>query len=118
MVKDELHKEISGLRTEMRTGFKEVNRKFGEVNKKFDAVNEKVDTLDEKVDTISERIDTLDEKVDTVALAVGRMENTLDGIAGAIQDLRTENGAGAAHLARHDRQIKTLARAINVALPN
>ena len=60
----------------------------------------------------------VNEKIDTLAVAFGRMENTLDGIAGAIQDLRTENGAGAAHLARHDRQIETLASAAHVALPD
>lgn len=58
------------------------------------------------------------EKIDSVALAVGRIENSLDGIAGAIQDLRTENGAGAAHLARHDRQIEALAFATSITLPN
>ncbi|MHB8710543.1 MAG: hypothetical protein ACYC6X_03280 [Minisyncoccota bacterium] len=60
----------------------------------------------------------VNEKIDTLAVAFGRMENTLDGIAGAIQDLRIENGAGAAHLARHDRQIEALAVATKVALPN
>ena len=57
-------------------------------------------------------------KIDALAIAFGRMENLLDVIAGAIQDLRTENGAGAAHLARHDRQIQVLALATNVALPD
>ena len=60
----------------------------------------------------------VNEKIDTLAVAFGRMENTLDGIAGAIQDLRTENGAGAAHLARHDRQIEALAVVAHVTLPD
>ena len=58
------------------------------------------------------------EKIDTVAAAVGRMENTLDTIAGAVHDLRTENGAGAAHLARHDRQIEALARGTGIHITN
>lgn len=58
------------------------------------------------------------EKIDTLAIAFGRMENTLDGIAGAIQDLRTENGAGTAHLLRHDRQIEALAVAAKITLPH
>jgi|CXWL01.1.fsa_nt_gi hypothetical protein len=60
----------------------------------------------------------LHEKIDTVASAVGRIENTLDGIAGAIQDQRTENSAGAIHLARHDRHIEALALATSVTLPD
>jgi len=82
--------ELSGLRKDMLHGFREV----------------------------SERFEQTDEKIDTIALAVGRIENALDGISGAIQDLRTENGAGTAHLMRHDRQIEALALATNVVLPN
>ena len=89
--------ELSELRTEMLTGFEGVNKRFDEVDKRFEDV---------------------DEKIDSVALAVGRIENSLDGIAGAIQDLRTENGASAAHLARHDRQIEALSFTTNTALPN
>ncbi|MFH1178134.1 MAG: hypothetical protein V1711_00190 [bacterium] len=96
--------ELSELRADMKAGFAEVNERFTEVNERFDGVNE--------------RIDTVSERIDTVALAVGRIENTLDGIAGAIQDLRTENGAGAAHLSRHDRQIEVLSFATKVVLPN
>ena len=65
---------------------------------------------------VGERFEQMDEKVDTIASAVGRIENTLDGIAGAIQDLRTENGAGTAHLLRHDRQIEALAVATKITL--
>ena len=56
--------------------------------------------------------------VEATAVGVARIENTLDGIAGAIQDLRTENGAGAVHLARHDRQISALAVATGTTLPH
>jgi archaellum component FlaC len=63
--------------------------------------------------------------IDTVAATIARLEsgfehmqNTLDGIAGAIQDQRVENGAGAVHLARHDRQIEALALATHVPLPD
>ncbi len=58
------------------------------------------------------------DKIDAVAAAVGRIENTLDGVAGAIQDLRTENGASYAHLLRHDRQIEALARETGIKIPN
>ncbi len=58
------------------------------------------------------------DKIDTLATAVGRIENTLDGIAGAIQDQRIENATGAVHLARHDRQIAALASATHVSLPD
>jgi len=58
------------------------------------------------------------DKIDTVATAVGRIENSIDKLSGNIQDLRTENGAGAAHLARHDRQIDELARGTGVKISN
>jgi predicted nucleic acid-binding Zn-ribbon protein len=58
------------------------------------------------------------EKMDTIATAIGRIENTLDDLAGAIQDQRIENGAGMAHLLRHDRQIDALAQTAGVTLPN
>ena len=82
--------ELAELRTDMNQGFREVGERFEQV----------------------------DEKIDTIASAVGRIENTLDGIAGAIKDLRTENGAGTAHLLRHDRQIEALAVATKITLPH
>lgn len=76
------------------------------------------DDLKEAVADLRTEIGEVHDKVDTVASAVGRIEVALDGIAGAIQDLRTENGAGAVHLARHDRQIEALALATNITLPS
>ncbi len=81
---------LAELRADMNTGFLEVGRRFDEVEGKTDAL----------------------------AAGIARIENSLDGISGAIQELRMENGAGAAHFARHDRQIEALALATHVALPN
>ena len=67
---------------------------------------------------VGERFEQTDEKIDTIASGVGRIENALDGISGAIQDLRTENSMGEIHLARHDRQIEALAVATKITLPN
>ena len=58
------------------------------------------------------------DKIDTVAATVARIENGIDKLCGNIEDLRLENGAGAAHLARHDRQIEVLARETGVVVPN
>jgi hypothetical protein len=74
--------------------------------------------LNDKFAAVHVELDEMNDKIDTLAVAVGQIQNTLDGIAGAIQDQRVENGAGAAHLARHDRQIEALALATKVALPN
>jgi hypothetical protein len=79
-------------------------------------INKLKGTFATKVE-MNEKFEVVDGKMDSMAAAIGRIENSLDGIAGAIQDLRTENGAGAVHLARHDRQIETLAFATNVVLP-
>lgn len=77
-------------------------------------------TFATKEDLASVRLEVgeVNDKIDTLASAVERIENTLDGIAGAIHDQQIENGSGAVHLARHDRHIAALAIATNVALPN
>lgn len=76
------------------------------------------DELKESVADLRVEIGEVRDTVETTAAAVGRIEIAIDGLAGAIQDLRTENGAGAFHLARHDRQIEALAFATNVTLPD
>ncbi len=58
------------------------------------------------------------EELGEVKDVVKRIEVTLDGIAGAIGDLRTENSMGAAHLERHDRQIAALASHAGITLPD
>ena len=58
------------------------------------------------------------ERLESVETDVKYIRNTLDGIAGAIQAQQAENGAGAAHLKRHDRQIAALAEHAGVSLPN
>jgi septal ring factor EnvC (AmiA/AmiB activator) len=49
---------------------------------------------------------------------VNEINIKLDKIAGGIEDLRLENRAGAAHLARHDRQIEALSKGTGVTIPN
>lgn len=93
------------------TRLKETFATKSEMNKRFDAV-------DKRFDAVDERFEDMDEKIDSIAFAVGQIQNTLDGIAGAIHDQQVENGAGAVHLARHDRHIAALALATNVALPD
>ena len=66
---------------------------------------------------VHDTLDTMASALDTVARTVVRIENTLDGMTGAIHRLDTENGAGAAHLARHDRQISALAVHAHIQLP-
>lgn len=74
--------------------------------------------LKEEIAGVRLEVGEVNDKIDTLASAIGRIENTLDGIAGAIHDQQIENGAGAVHLARHDRHIAALAIATNVALPD
>ena len=76
------------------------------------------DELKEAIADLRVEIGEVHEKIDTVATAVGRIENALDGITGAIQDQRVENAAGTVHLMRHDRQIEALALATNATLPD
>lgn len=83
-----------------------------------DELKEEIAGVREEISDVRVELGDLRGTVDTIATAVVQIQNTLDGIAGAIQDQRVENGAGAVHLARHDRQIDALALATNVALPD
>ncbi len=71
----------------------------------------------EELADVKVELGEIHDKLDTVAGTAARIENTLDGIAGAIHRLDIENGAGAVHLARHDRQIATLAQHTKIKLP-
>ncbi|MBU6321592.1 hypothetical protein KGO04_03600 [Patescibacteria group bacterium] len=70
-----------------------------------------VDGLVEKVGDLSTEVAELTEKVDAVDVK-------LDKITGMLQDHRQEDAAGAAHLARHDRQIAALAAHTGALIPD
>ncbi len=74
--------------------------------------------LGEEIVGVRVEIGEVSDKLDSVALAVGRIENAVDGLSGAIQDLRNENSMGSIHLARHDRQIEALAIETKITLPH
>lgn len=76
------------------------------------------DEMKEAVADLHVEIGEVRDTIETTAAAIGRIEVAIDGLVGAIQDLRTENSAGAFHLARHDRQIESLALATGVILPD
>ena len=103
-----LHKTFV-TKDDLKKTLKNELKKYATKVELFEAVS------DLRVEMI-ERFEKADDRMDTMAAGIVRIENSLDKISGAVQDLRTENGAGAAHLARHDRQIVALARATNVAL--
>lgn len=71
----------------------------------------KVFATKEELADLKVEVGEVHDKIDSVLIK-------LDGIAGAVQDLREENSAGVVHLARHDRQIDALAKGTNIALPN
>ncbi len=87
------------------------------IKREFKKYATKVD-LKEAIADVKVELGEVHEEIGAMAMVIGRMENKLDGIVGGMHDLWTENGAGSAHLVRHDRQIATLARATGVALPD
>lgn len=60
------------------------------------ATKEELGGMREEMGDLRVELGEVNEKVDSIRV-------TLDAIAGGIQDLRTENSAGAVHLARLDR---------------
>lgn len=96
VTKDDLKKELKKYATKVEL---------------FEAVS------DLRVEMI-ERFEKADERMDTMAAGITHIKNTIDRLAGAYFDQQVENGAGATHFARHDRQIEALALATNVALPD
>jgi len=75
-------------------------------------------SLDEAIADVKIEFGEVHDKIDTIAATVARIENAIDKLSGNIEDLRLENAAGNAHLARHDRQIEVLARETGVTIPN
>ena len=76
---------------------------------------EKGGDLPVEVGEIHDRLDSLDAKFDAQH---DSMHVKLDNIAGMLEDHRLEDAAGAAHLARHDRQIEALATHARITVPN
>jgi uncharacterized coiled-coil DUF342 family protein len=84
--------------------------------KRFATKEELTDVKAELAD-VKVELGEVHEKVDALTVTVGRIENTLDKVAGAIQDLREESAAGAVTLARHTRQIEALSKGTGVRIP-
>ena len=50
---------VSGLRDEMREGFRAVNERFDKVDERFDKVDERFDRTDGRLDSLYDRIDSV-----------------------------------------------------------
>lgn len=111
---------LTGLRSEVRTGFESLGRKVDAGNKvlgeKFDRGNA---TLGNKVDGVARAVregnSTLGRKVDTVAASV-RLESRSNAefrheLAGAVRLLDTKYGAVGRTLSSMQKDLGTLARA-------
>lgn len=116
--KDDLRKELTRYPTkdDLRKELKRYPTK-DDLRKELKKYATK-DDLKEMSADLRVEINEVRDMVETTASAVIRIENTLDKVAGAINDLRTENGAGYVHLVRHDRQIAVLAKTVGVVLPD
>jgi predicted nuclease with TOPRIM domain len=98
--------------------FGHLRREFGTVKKDLGKLNGETVTIKDGLGDLRLEVGELKDEVGEIHGTINRIEVTLDKMAGAIQDLRTENGAGAAHLARHDRQIAALAALGGTKLPD
>ena len=77
----------------------------------FNAFDLKVDGIQETVGDLKVEMGEMNDKMDTMLIK-------MDNFTGSVRTLEQENGAGAAHLARHDRQIEVLAASTGITLPN
>lgn len=86
------------------------NEALGRVEKKVDSLEGRFDILEGRFDRLEGRFDTLEGKVDS-------LDVKFDAMLGLLTDSMQEHAVGAVQYARHDRQIKTLATATGVTLP-
>lgn len=77
---------------------------FSELVVRVDGIQEQLGDLKVEVGEIHEKVDGLDVK--------------FDAMIGLLTDSMQEHRVGAAHLARHDRQITMLATTVGVSLPD
>lgn len=77
---------------------------FGDLKMEVGEIHDKLDALDTRVGILDAKVDSLDVKFDAM----------LDLLTGSMQ----EHSVGAVQYARYDRQIKALATATGVALPD
>jgi hypothetical protein len=68
-------------------------------------IKREIKELRKITDNLFEHLGELTEKVDHLGKNVAKMMDSLDFIAGALQDRRQEEAAGTVWLQRHDRQI-------------
>ncbi len=77
---------------------------------------EKVDGIQEELGDLKVEVGELHDKFDTLSNKFDSMESKIDGMVGLLEASLQEHGAGAVHLARHDRQISSLATHVGAAL--
>jgi chromosome segregation ATPase len=82
------------------------------------ATQDSLNRLEQKVDGIQEELGDLKIEVGELHDKIDSIDNKIDGLAGLIHASLEEHGAGAVHLARHDRQIKALAQGAGMLLPD
>jgi methyl-accepting chemotaxis protein len=88
---------------------------FGQLVEKVDGIQDQLGDLKVEVGEIHDRIDSLEENLTG---KIGSLDVKFDAMLGLLTGSMQEHGAGAVHLARHDRQIGALAIATGVPLPD
>lgn len=83
---------------------------FSHLSEKVDGIQERLGDLSVEVGEIKDRLDSVEAKIDSI-------DTKFDGMIGLLEASMQEHGAGAVHLARHDRQIAALATAARTTLP-
>lgn len=86
--------------------------------KKTFATQESLDRLTDTVDGIQEQVGDIKVELGEIRETLDSLDVKFDGMIGLLEASMQEHGAGAAHLARHDRQIGALAAATSTNLPD
>lgn len=81
-------------------------------------LKEDVAELKQDVGDLIVKVVELDDKFDVMSDKMDSMLVSMDTLTGYFKDSMQEHVAGASIMARHDRQIQTLAAASGVALPD
>lgn len=117
-----LRSEIKSQRTEFKRTGKSIRSEVLKVEERVENIEEKIDVLDKKVGGIEKKVGGLEQKVDVlqegqneIKTVLTKLQITLDGFVGRVDNLTVENQVGAHQIRelrvevnKHDKRIKRL----------
>lgn len=109
--------DVSELKSELKGDIKTVNTDIKKLEQSTKAEIRTVKTdikyLRQAVLRVEERVENLEEGQTEIKTKLNKLQNTLDGFLGVVDDLRTDNTVGAHHtlelqikIADHEKRLK------------